>query len=586
MNQPANIDQSTGSYLAGVSFGDPERAVSISQHLSVLCDPASANWQKVKTNASRTVYRGQIDGQDVFCKHYHGLKLLKRLGRSLGRGDSTKELQLSKYLRSCGVDTPRPIASTCKAGLEWYACEAVAPSIPGDQWHAEQLSDSLSGRAAVRLVTVELAELIGKMHKAGAIHNDLHCGNVLVKTDCRTNKLVLIDLHRASRKRRLGRRTMAANLAQLLHDRIDFTSRTDRLRFLKHYLKVVGASGSIRGWAWMIEGFAARHRQRQYRQRDRRIFRANRYFSPISLGGNWRGHVILASKRKFAGSQAAELTFRPDEWTKALADPSQLLEGSDIEVFKESGAVLVVRRRINVGLHSIDVVIKRQRRNQFFKALVDCFRPARSIRSFLLGHKLLTRRIETALPLVAIQRRVGPWLSDSILITEAVQAPRLNEFLNTYLAQTPGSDRQLTGPQRLELSRDVLNQLGLMLRRLHDNRFAHRDLKANNILVRWSLGHLPQFVLLDLDGLRESLFITTRDKLQGLMRLNVSLLNCPAINHASRLRMLLGYLRRPGLGRIDYKQHWRILEVWSAKKLRQQIQSRRNKQKNLRRPVR
>ena len=68
------------------------------------------------------------------------------------------------------------------------------------------------------------------------------------------------------------------------------------------------------------------------------------------------------------------------------------------------------------------------------------------------------------------------------------------------------------------------------------------------------------------------------------MRLNVSLLECPAVTHAGRLRMLLGYLRRPGAGRINFKPYWRELERWSARKLRQQIRSRRRKQRAVRRP--
>ena len=68
------------------------------------------------------------------------------------------------------------------------------------------------------------------------------------------------------------------------------------------------------------------------------------------------------------------------------------------------------------------------------------------------------------------------------------------------------------------------------------------------------------------------------------MRLNVSLLECPVVNHAGRLRMLLGYLRRPGIGRINFKPYWRTLEEWSARKLRQQIRLCQRRQKVQRRP--
>jgi hypothetical protein len=52
-----------------------------------------------------------------------------------------------------------------------------------------------------------------------------------------------------------------------------------------------------------------------------------------------------------------------------------------------------------------------------------------------------------------------------------------------------------------------------------------------------------------------------------------------------RLRMLLGYLRRPGGGRPNFKPYWRVLEDWSADKLSNQIRSRRRKQRAARRPA-
>ena len=142
----------------------------------------------------------------------------------------------------------------------------------------------------------------------------------------------------------------------------------------------------------------------------------------------------------------------------------------------------------------------------------------------------------------------------------------------------------MTVNQRRLLGREVLWQLGRMLQRLHDYRFAHRDLKATNLLIRWSPGQSPEIVLVDLDGLSRRAMMTARCRFQGLMRLNVSLLKCPAVNRAGRLRMLMGYLRRLGTGRVAFKPYWRTLEDWSKKKLRQQIRVRRRAQKAVRRP--
>ena len=271
------------------------------------------------------------------------------------------------------------------------------------------------------------------------------------------------------------------------------------------------------------------------------------------------------------------------DWHDILRYPEKLLDDDGkIEIIKDTASGKVLRRTLRIAGRDIDVYIKRRQRKYRWKVLVDCLRTARSIRSFKLGHALLTRRIATALPLAALERRIGPLLLDSILITETVHGARLDRFLNTWLTSKNDPSLPLSCAQQHQLAQEVLWQMGRLLQRLHDNSFHHRDLKSQNMLVQWSAGEKPEIVLVDLDGLRRVLHLTSRQRFQGLMRLNVSLLRCPVVNHAGQLRMLLGYLRRPGSGRIHFKPYWRVLENWSQRKLRQQIRSRRKKQKAIR----
>lgn len=570
-----------------ILYADDESRTLLAGCEAELFAPSPAVWEQVKRNVSRTVYRGHVNGRLVYLKHFHSPMLGHRLLRALGASDARRELEFSRYLRDCGVPTPRPLAAACTAEKEWLVTEAVGEAEPADVWHERQLEAGAAGQAAIRRATVELARVVGRMHAAGVIHRDLHCGNVLIRPAAPGDApgLVLMDLHRVYRRRRLSRRARAANLAQLFHDRLHVTSRTDRLRFLRHYLQASAAEGSLHGWQFTIEHLASIHRHRQHRQRDARIFEDGKYFARLRLPRGWRGHVVLASKRRMAGSQAACMQFTLEQWTELLGRPEELLCGEGLDVIKNSPSSQLVRRSVSLGGRDVNVYIKRTRRKHKWKAVFDCFRMARPLRAFALGHELLTRRIATALPLAALERRAGPLLTDSILITEEVAAPRLNQFLNTWLATPPRGDVPLTGRQQQHLAQVVLAQLGRLVQRLHDSHYSHRDLKANNLLVRWQLGRVPELVLIDLDGLHRCRVLTAKRRFQGIMRLNVSLLKCPFVNRAGRLRMLLGYLRRPGIGDIPYKPYWRMLEEWSSSKLRQQIRSLRKRQRAERRPA-
>ncbi|MGA2264821.1 MAG: lipopolysaccharide kinase InaA family protein [Phycisphaerae bacterium] len=544
--------------------------------------PPGSAWKVVKRNPVRTVYFGRLAGQDVYLKHFHIRSPIRMLADSLRGSSVQREVKAWRCLGELGVPTPEILAADKCGESEWLATRAVADAERADLWHSRQLGEGQAGRRAIRQAAEALAEMIARMHQGGIVHNDLHGGNILIRTTDAGPQPVLMDLHRVRRRqwwwqwRKLSRRARAANLAQLYHDRACFTTRTERLRFLKHYLLASGASGSLRRWQVRVEDAARRHSRRQYVRCDRRTLRKNRYFGRVRLARGWRGHVVLATKIPPVGSAAGALEFRLEDWQKVLASPEVLFLG-DVKVIKDSPSTQVVRRTLVVGPHRLEVFIKRFRRKFLWRVVLDCFRWARSIRAFKLGHALLNRRIPTALPLVALDRRLGPVLMDSLLITEAVEAPNLHEFLRTRLESRPKSGASLTAAQQHRLAREMPWQFGRFVQRLSDNGFAHRDLKAENLLIRWSPGRPIEVILVDLEGLRRSYGLDVGRCFKGLMRLNVSLMECPAVNRTGRLRMLMGYLRRPGYWRVEFKPYWRILDEWSARKLRRLLQVRRSR---------
>ena len=337
----------------------------------VLPDCAPELWQRVKSNASRTVYRGNIDGQKVFLKHFHSKSRKRQALRLLGLNDATQEARICGYLGDKSIPTPKVIAAWRHQGSEWLATVEISDAMQADKWHAQQLEKGKEGAGAIRRATVRLAQIIAGMHIAGVIHSDLHSGNILAPIHAQGGELILMDLHRVKRRRHLSRRARAANLAQLLYDRLDCTSRTDRLRFLKEYLRYSDDHQSLRGWLFYIERFVLAHAARQYSQRDRRLAGGNNYFARLSLHKGYKGICILASKKRLAGSRAAKLVFTAQQWREAIGDVEALLSGPDVEVIKDSPSSLVVRRRLRLGPHQVDVFIKRTRRKRRLKKASD-----------------------------------------------------------------------------------------------------------------------------------------------------------------------------------------------------------------------
>jgi len=548
MNDPVEQPEE-GKRASDVRFADAAARAELAGYLDVLRDPRAhegRRTERIKANPSRTVWRCRLGDGDYYLKHYHSRDLSHRLGAWFRGDDGRRELELSRYLLAEGVAATEVLAAGRLGGRSWMISRTVADATPADTWH-DGRADS-PDRRRIRQVLQALAVLVARMHDAGVIHHDLHAGNILLRpTDGRLEP-VLTDLHRAGRRRRLGRRAAAKNLAELAHDRRHATTRTQRLRFLKHYLRIRGAAGTLRGWAVFVEHFAATHEHRLYSARDRRVVGRNRYFTRLRLGRGWRGHVIGASKQKPPISAAARMEFDADAWRSALAEPERLLEGPAVPVLKVSKSTRVVRRTLTVGVNAIDVYIKRRRRKKWHKALIDLFRRGRAVRAFRLGHALITRRFPTALPLAALERRTARLLHESILITEAVDASvSLDKLWDS------------AGPPAAIRPRDLAAPLGRLLRSLHDGGFVHRDLKASNLLVRSAPDGSVAIILIDLDGLRRRRWVSQRNRYQGLARLNAAMAQCPAVTRTDRLRMLLGYLRRPGSGRIEFKHHWEEL---------------------------
>ena len=544
-------------------------------------DPAAQGWQRVKQNTRREVWRADIQGTPYYLKYHCHASSLRRLRRLFRAPPCRAEWAGGLFARRAGIAAARPLAYTlglCRTGRRWalLVTEAIEPAQPLSEFWLQLRSDESAAR--LRRDTAQLCELlaalIARAHQAGFEHLDMHAGNILVQPlGPRQYRTVFVDLQSARRGVPLGHRAVVRNLAQLNQWFRKHSSVGDRLRFLRAYLRWRNEFEPVfeharplgLGFAELVaalDAAARRHAGRLSAQRDRRTARDGRYFCRLALAGGWRGMAVVACKHATGESRASGPVFERQWWQHQLLAPLRWFSGAATPACKDSHSALVTRALLDHGAETLPVSIKCPRARNWHRRLAQFWPPSRSSRGWRIGHALLHRDIATARPLAVLERRCGPLVLDSLLITEALPgALDLETFLRRAQAAQPPTDW-------VRLKRQVGGLLARHVRRLHAAGFEHRDCKAGNILVTQH----PALALfwIDLDGLRFRETLTLRESLQALVRLHVSLCGVPGLTRTDRARFLKTYLARYGAAPRGWRALWPAIERDSAEKLRAQ----------------
>jgi tRNA A-37 threonylcarbamoyl transferase component Bud32 len=120
------------------------------------------------------------------------------------------------------------------------------------------------------------------------------------------------------------------------------------------------------------------------------------------------------------------------------------------------------------------------------------------------------------------------------LATEWVEgAVPVDVFLRTKAGLEPA--------EREAILRETAECAGRLVGTLHAQGFAHRDLKATNLLARERNARVEVFVI-DLDGASSPWLLTRRTRMNNLARLVVAAEKLSGMTHAVRRRALGAYL--------------------------------------------
>ena len=241
---------------------------------------------------------------------------------------------------------------------------------------------------------------------------------------------------------------------------------------------------------------------------------------------------------------------------KLLDNPEHLLWGESVHVVKEGRTSRLVRCTLPLNGMAVPVVYKRIRRRNWLKVLTGLFRESRAQRNWRLGHALLDSGISTPRPLVAVVPRFVGFGRDCFIATEWLEEA---VSADSYLQQL----RALNVIDRGERLKAAARSLGVLLGKMHRHGFRHRDLKAQNVLLRVRSGKTESFVI-DLDGAAVAKYTNRSVRVRNLARLVIDLNADPLLSRTNRLVFISAYLREVGDPSWNWRRLWNALERESS----------------------
>ena len=511
----------------------------------------------IKSGPHRVVYRVDLPEGAIYVKHFLVPDWRATLRQWVRRGKGRNEGKSTQHLASIGVPTITPVAlgerRKRKFLLENYLVTlAISSATPLDEFVEHHLLERPEPeRSQIRQKLAEaMAVMTARLHESRLLHHDFHPGNIMVRlAGDHTPVLFMIDLDALRKSRRMTWKLARQNLALLDHYFWLRSSRTDRYRFLKTYLRNRSERPpQVRGFASRIEESTRLWAERLWRRWGRRCRSSNKYFEVHPGVTTW-----CVASRDLCHSEVQPL----------LDDPDQPFHKPSTTILKDSRTTTVAETTMMVRGVPTQVVYKRFNRKKRLDPLLTLFRPSRAWRSWQAGQHLSSRGISTPQNLAFISRRrsfnESPlfWFLPHETYLLTVKEQNVVD-LGTYTRNVlPGCSPE----GRRACIRKLTVALAELVRSLHDRSLSHRDLKAANILVRDDLtsGRLSLSVI-DLVGVQLRYPIPRHRRVQNLARLCISLDMAPGRTRTDFLRFLRHYLPW-GLSPInDWKGFWRAIE--------------------------
>jgi tRNA A-37 threonylcarbamoyl transferase component Bud32 len=172
------------------------------------------------------------------------------------------------------------------------------------------------------------------------------------------------------------------------------------------------------------------------------------------------------------------------------------------------------------------VIVKRYRVSGMRDWVTYVVRDSRALTEWRVGRDLDAAGIPTAVPLAYAERHVGGVLRDAALVTrEIADAVHLNAYVAAHFAGMPERDG---------LRAVLFDELGRLVRRIHDAGFIHNDFHGGNLLVSGP-PERPSLHVIDLHSVARHDHPPERSRWADLVKLLHSMLSCSTETERRRI---------------------------------------------------
>ena len=231
-----------------------------------------------------------VNGEDLLVRQYHHGGMLRFLSgdRFTDTARPFEELLLSSRLQTLGIPTPCIVGARIQRSFgPYWRMGLVSVREPGTQDSARAIRSAVDAHAA-RPLLAAMGEFVGRLHREGLLHVDLHPGNMLTELGwevSRAPNLWILDLDRCSLESELSDAQRLGMLARFFRYALrrpalssKVLSHTNVMRFVRGYCRGAGRVEGDHSWKqeWreVSRGLAARAKRHRLGWRVEEFFGA------------------------------------------------------------------------------------------------------------------------------------------------------------------------------------------------------------------------------------------------------------------------------------------------------------------------